>query len=181
MTTAGNEIEPQPVELADRRVRPPTGGMTALTRDPSGHPRVDDRMGDGQFPAREGGDPLGDLDEFACRARRPSARLEAAAAFGEDRVRCVDEDVRDLGVLDERLQGSQAADGRLHEGDQRRHRREVEFQRGFFEDRGDRGPHQGLALGRRIEGIEELGREARHEHAPHLAERRGGGARGPRP
>ena len=75
-----------------------------------------------------------------------------------------------LGVLDERLQGSEAADRRLDRRDQGRHRRQLEL--GVFEDGGDRGPHQLLALGGAVERVEDLGGQARDEHPAHLAQGR---------
>ncbi len=43
-------------------------------------------MGDGELPPGEGGDPLGDLDEFARRAQDYVRCFQAASPFGEDLV-----------------------------------------------------------------------------------------------
>lgn len=44
-------------------------------------------MGDGQLAAGEGGDPLGDLDEFPRGAEDDVGRLEPPGPLGEDRIR----------------------------------------------------------------------------------------------
>ena len=97
------------LNLRIERYGPPTGGMTALTRRAVGHPGVDDRVGDGQLASGERRDPLGDLDELALGAEEHARPLEAPGPLGEDRVGGVDEDVADLGIVDERLQRSEPA------------------------------------------------------------------------
>ena len=133
---AGPKIEPQAVELADREVRPADRWQDGVDPRAVGHPGVDDRVGDRELAARQRRDPLRDLDELAVRAQTHAGGLEATRALDEHRVGPVDQDVRDVGVLDQRLQGSETTHGRLDRGDQGRHRGELEL--GILEDGRDR-------------------------------------------
>ena len=91
---AGDEVESEPVELADREIRPADRRDDRVDPRAVRHPGIDDGVGDRQLPPGEGGDPLGDLDEFARGAEDDVGRLEPPGPLGEDRIRGVDEDVR---------------------------------------------------------------------------------------
>ena len=170
MAAARREVEPQAVELADGEVRAADRRQDGVDPRAVGHPGVDDRVRHRQLAPGQGGDSFGDLDELGVRGEAHAGGFEPARSLGEDRVGRVDQDVADLGVLDERLQGAKSADRRLDRGDQGRHRRQLEL--GVLEDGGDRGPHQLLALGGAVERVEHFWRQARDEHAAHLAEGR---------
>ncbi len=151
------------------RYGPPTGGMTALTRDPSGiRASTTGWATESSRPARAAIRSR-DLDDLAGGSERDGGRLEAALAFDEDLVRAVDQDVADQRVVDERLQRPEATDGGLDRGDECGRRVEVEL--GLGEDLADRPTERRLLLGGPPERVEHLGREARDEHPPDGAQR----------
>ena len=165
------QVQAQPIELADREIRPADRRDDGVHARSVGHPRIDHRVGDRELAAGEGGDALGDLDDLARGTEGHRCLLEAAGPLDEDVVRAVHEDVAYERVVDQRLQGTQAAHGRLDRGDERGRRREFEL--GLGEDVADGPPEPRLLLGRPAERVEVLGRQARDELAAHGAERRG--------
>ena len=167
----GCQVEAQAVELADREIRPAHGWDHGIHAGPVGHPRIHHRMRHRQLATGEGGDPLGDLDDFAGGPKRDRRLFQPAGPFDEDLVRAVDEDVADQRVVDEGLQGPETADGGLDRGHQGGCRRE--FQVRLREDVADRVSEPRLLLGRPPERVEILRRQPCHEQASDRAQGRG--------